>query len=230
VFGTAPASLPRTDAAGDATAAYVLPFVVLLATALVTGAMSRRDGFDAWYGARILTTTAALWMMRRRLAGAGWRVSWAGVLCGAGAFVLWLALVESPQGGGPDAHRDLGAALGALDPVSRALWIGSRVVGAVVIVPLVEELAFRGYLARRLTTVHRDHRSLEAISWPAVLASSALFGLLHRDVVAGAVAGVLYALAARRRGQLGDAVLAHATTNALLAVTVLATGRWALWE
>jgi hypothetical protein len=37
-------------------------------------------------------------------------------------------------------------------------------------------------------------------------------------------------LAARRRGQLCDAVLAHAVTNALLAVTVLATGRWTLWQ
>jgi hypothetical protein len=33
----------------------------------------------------------------------------------------------------------------------------------------------------------------------------------------------------RRRGDLGDAVLAHATTNALLAAYVLATGNWALW-
>jgi CAAX prenyl protease-like protein len=63
-----------------------------------------------------------------------------------------------------------------------------------------------------------------------LLASAALFGLMHRDVLAGAAVGVLYGLAARRHGQLADAVVAHAVTNALLAVTVLATGRWALWE
>jgi membrane protease YdiL (CAAX protease family) len=37
--------------------------------------------------------------------------------------------------------------------------------------------------------------------------------------LAGAAVGLLYGLAARRRGQLGDAVLAHGITNALLAVT-----------
>jgi membrane protease YdiL (CAAX protease family) len=42
---------------------------------------------------------------------------------------------------------------------------------------------------------------------------------MHHDVVAGAAVGILYGLAARRRGRLGDAVLAHAVTNALLAVT-----------
>jgi exosortase E/protease (VPEID-CTERM system) len=226
VFGTTAASTPSADTVRDGTAAHVLPFVVLLLTALVTGAASR-DGFDAWYGVRILTTAAVLWMVRGRLAGDGWTVSWPGVLFGITAFVLWLALVGR---GASDAQGNLGAALGALDPASRALWIAARVLGAVVIVPLVEELAFRGYLARRLTGADWESLSLRAMSWPALLASSVLFGLLHRDVIAGTVAGVLYALAARRRGQLGDAVLAHAVTNALLAVTVLTTGRWTLWE
>src|SRR5262245_39548649 len=130
LFGTAVASAPRADVVRDGTAAHVLPFVVLLLTALVTGAGSR-DGFDAWYGARILSTTAVLWMMRGRLAGDGWTVSWSGALLGVAAFVLWLGLV-----GHGTSDGNLAAALQALDPASRALWIAARVVGAVVIVPL----------------------------------------------------------------------------------------------
>ncbi len=42
-------------------------------------------------------------------------------------------------------------------------------------------------------------------------------------------AGMGYALALYRRGQLGDAVMAHMTTNALIAVVVLVDGRWSLW-
>ncbi len=227
-FGAASAA-PPADRGRDATAAYVLPLVVLLATSLVTGAASR-EGFDALYGLRIVTTAAAVWLARRQLAGAGWRMSWGGVVLGVVAFALWLALVGPPPGEAAASSGRLGAALGALDPPARGLWIATRFVGAVVIVPLVEELAFRGYLARRLTAADWERCSLRTITWPAVLASSVLFGLLHRDVVAGAVVGVLYALAARRRGQLGDAVLAHAVTNALLALTVLTTGRWTLWE
>jgi len=223
LFGAVPRR-PLTDTARDATAAYVLPLVVLLATSLVTGAVSR-DGFDAVYGARVLTTAVVLWVARDRLAGAGWRVSWAGVLFGVGAFVLWLALV----GGMQEGQGDLGVVLGALDPVSRVLWIALRFAGAVVIVPLAEELAFRGYLARRLTAVDFETVALGKISWQALLASSALFGLMHRDVLAGAAVGLLYGLAARWRGHLGDAVLSHAVTNALLALVVIATGRWALW-
>jgi hypothetical protein len=32
-----------------------------------------------------------------------------------------------------------------------------------------------------------------------------------------------------RRGELSDAVAAHAITNALIAAYVLATGAWTLW-
>jgi len=70
---------------------------------------------------------------------------------------------------------------------------------------------------------------LERLSWLAVLGSALAFGTLHQRIVAGTLAGIAYGLVARRRGSLADAVVAHATTNALLAVWVLCTGNWSLW-
>jgi membrane protease YdiL (CAAX protease family) len=43
------------------------------------------------------------------------------------------------------------------------------------------------------------------------------------------VAGILYAYAQKRRGLLSDAIIAHAVTNALIALQVLVLGHWALW-
>ena len=220
-FGT---RTPAATRAANPTAAYLLPLLALLLTALVTGSATSA-AFDPLYGVRVLVTGAVLWMFHRPLREAGWRMSWEGALLGVAAFAVWLVLAPGAEGTG-----DLGAALAGLDPATRAAWLTLRFAGAVVAVPLVEELAFRGYLARRLTATDFETVSLRAISWPALLASSAVFGLMHRDVLAGAAVGVLYGLAARRRGQLGDAVLAHAVTNALLAIAVLATGRWALWQ
>jgi len=72
--------------------------------------------------------------------------------------------------------------------------------------------------------------SARSFTWFALLASSAAFGLLHGDRwFAATVAGVLYGLALVRRGRIGDAVAAHALTNALLAVYVLAFHQWHLW-
>jgi CAAX prenyl protease-like protein len=64
----------------------------------------------------------------------------------------------------------------------------------------------------------------------SVLISSVAFGLMHGDRwLAGTLAGLIYAIAFLRRGRIGDAVVAHTTTNALLAAWVLVGGRWYFW-
>ena len=65
--------------------------------------------------------------------------------------------------------------------------------------------------------------------WLAFLGSSILFGAMHGGYwFAGTLAGMLFAFALYRRGRIADAILAHATTNTLLAIYVFATGKWYL--
>jgi CAAX prenyl protease-like protein len=109
-------------------------------------------------------------------------------------------------------------------------WLAFRVVGAVLTVPLAEELAFRGYLARRLMAADFQDVPLGRFSWSSFLLSSALFGALHGAWLAGTLVGMLYAAALARRGFLMDAILAHAATNGLLAAYVLVTRDWSLWS
>jgi CAAX prenyl protease-like protein len=111
-----------------------------------------------------------------------------------------------------------------------AVWVVFRVIGSVVTVPLAEELAFRGYLIRKL--VAKDFENVQAghFTWLSFLVSSLLFGVLHDNWVAGTVAGAGFALALYQRGQIGDAIVAHMTSNALIVVAVLAFGRWSLWS
>jgi len=149
---------------------------------------------------------------------------------GFGAVVgaLWLALGFFF----PDAtfHSALAAGLTSMTTVGRSLWLFLLVVGYVVAVPLAEELAFRGYLTRRFISADFDEVPLGRFTWFSFLASSVVFGLLHHPrFVAGVAAGMLFALALYRRGSLGDAVLAHATANALIAGYVLTTGDWSMW-
>jgi CAAX prenyl protease-like protein len=72
-----------------------------------------------------------------------------------------------------------------------------------------------------------DKRRLTVVS---VAGSSLAFGLLHPGaIVAGSLAGVAYAFAQSLRGRTADAVIAHAITNALIAVHVLAFDGYWLW-
>ena len=110
------------------------------------------------------------------------------------------------------------------------IWLAARAIGSVVTVPLAEELAFRGFLARRLMASDFDTVAPGRLTWASIAVSSLAFGVLHDRWLEGTAAGMLYALAYRRRGSIGDAVVAHATTNALLSAGALISGDWSLFS
>ena len=44
------------------------------------------------------------------------------------------------------------------------------------------------------------------------------------------LAGMIYAAVYSYRGRLSDAVIAHATTNAMITVVALGSGHWQFWS
>jgi CAAX prenyl protease-like protein len=207
-----------------AAAVYVLPLLVILATGMLTGAFSV-GGFDGGYPLRVVAALATLWVLRHGYRALPWTWSWGAVAYGVVALALWMALEPAPAA----SSHDLGAALAVLPTAAAALWLGFRVLGSVVTVPIAEELAFRGYLARRLVAADFERLSPGHFSCLALIGSSVLFGAMHSRLVAGTLTGALYFLCFRRRGELADSILAHAVTNGLIAAYVLTTGHWALW-
>jgi exosortase E/protease (VPEID-CTERM system) len=223
VFAVAP-SVSEPSISSNPSAAFLVPFLAVLATSMLSGTFA--SGFDRYYGLRVLTGGVALWYFRREFAGLlrdYW--SWTGVATGVIAFGLWVTLEPVATGSG----RALALAVGELPKGQAWAWIALRVIGSVAIVPLVEELAFRGFLTRRLSSVDFQSIPIGRLYWPTLLISSAAFGMLHGRWLAGMLVGVLYGLALCRRGKLGDAIVAHAVTNGLIATTVLATGDWTMW-
>ena len=114
-------------------------------------------------------------------------------------------------------------------PPLAVAWVMARALGAVATVPIIEELAFRGFLLRRLMGSDFTKVPYEQWRWPAVLISSLAFAAAHQQWIGGFLAGLAYAYAQKRRGLLSDAILAHAVTNALIAAEVLLAGHWGLW-
>jgi exosortase E/protease (VPEID-CTERM system) len=219
----------RSLAAGhDANPAvpYLVPVLTLLATAMITGAFCH--GFDWLYPLRVLTVGCVLWCCRRAYASWSWGWSWSAVGVGVLVFVIWMAL--EPRPADSEATGALASGLAGLPGGWAVVWLVFRVFGSVVTVPLAEELAFRGYLSRRLMGADFESIPLGKFTWFSFVVSSVAFGALHNRWLAGTIAGMLYAVILSRRGRLWDAVLAHTTTNALIAAYVLTTGSWSLWS
>ena len=221
--------LSRTTDRGRAeypAAPYLAPLTAVVGTAMLTAAVSAGE-FDALYPVRVLVAGAVVWVFRDAFRRLGWNWSWAAIGVGGAVFALWLGSDFALDGPAPSA---IPGGLAALPDGGKWAWLVGRIAGGVLVVPLAEELAFRGFLLRRLQGAEFDRVPPGRWSWPAVLASALLFGALHPGRLwAGTAAGVLYAWVYSRRGRLADAVVAHAVTNGLLAVYVLATESWWLW-
>ena len=72
--------------------------------------------------------------------------------------------------------------------------------------------------------------ALRTVTSFAVLSSSLVFGAMHGERwVAGTLAGICYGLLIKRTGRIGEAILAHAVTNALLAAVVILKGNFQYW-
>jgi CAAX prenyl protease-like protein len=114
---------------------------------------------------------------------------------------------------------------GSLDPALVLL----RLFGFVLVVPVMEELFWRSFLMRRIDRADFLALDPRAASAAALVLTSAVFALEHREWLAGLVAGLAYGTLYRRTGNLRLAVASHASTNLTIAGWVLATGSWRHW-
>jgi exosortase E/protease (VPEID-CTERM system) len=222
-FSRAATRHSAASAGENPTAVYLLPYLAVLLAGMASRALS--GGFENLYWLRLLLAGAALGYSWPRLRGVDWHFSWRGGMAGLGVFALWIVLarmVVPPEG--------MPGALAALSPIARTAWIIGHILASVGVIPVVEELAFRGYLMRRIRTADFESLSPRRTGPGALIVTAVVFGLCQGALwLPGMIAGVVYGLVYMRTGRLGEAVAAHATGSALIAVAVLAGSQWQLW-
>lgn len=208
-------------------APYLIPLLAILGAGMISRAVT--GGFEWAYSLRLLAALTALWIFRKQYLAVDWKFGWLGPAIGVAVLVLWITIGRT-GGGANDPSDRMPPALAAAPAWIRISWIATRVIAAAITVPIAEELAFRGFLLRRFISERFEDVSPRTFTVFSFVLSSFLFGLLHgQRWIAGTAAGALYASASIRRGRLGEAVAAHATTNALLGFWVLAFQKWSFW-
>jgi exosortase E/protease (VPEID-CTERM system) len=209
---TAKKAYPATGSHGQLATALLVPFLVLMASTLLTRAFI--VDFNYFYPLVVAVAALSLWYYRHHYAFLSFTWSYSSIGIGILVFVVWTALEPEPTG----SANELAQSFAELPPGLAVVWVIFRLIGFVLVVPIVEELVFRGYLLRKLAAWDFDNVPVGHFTWLSFIGSSLLFGLLHDLWLAGTLAGAGYALAVYKRGQIGDAIIAHATTNAMLAI------------
>lgn len=210
------ASAPRGGFLGDPHTVLILPFIIFMASAAIIPAVTELPAI--LYPLRIAVVGAVLLVCRPPFDALFGRPDPLALGTGVACGVLWLISAPPAQA----ADEALQGALGRLPVALYWIWVASRLLGTILIVPIVEEFFFRGYLLRVFPAGPR------IMGLVALLGSAILFGLLHDRVLAGTLAGLLFGLVYLRRGRLGDAILCHIAANAVIAVRTLASGDWSL--
>ncbi|MBI5434807.1 MAG: exosortase E/protease, VPEID-CTERM system [Planctomycetes bacterium] len=197
-------------------APYLVPLLASLAAALVSRAFASADA-EPLFALRVAVAAGALAAFVGTYRRWDWRPSGVALVVGAALALGWAGLAELEASAEPA-------------PRPAAFELALRIAYALALVPLFEELAFRGFLARRIGALEFERADPTRLGIAGIVVSSFAFGVLHQRVIAGTLAGIAYALVYRRRGRLADAVWAHATTNAVLVVIAAKNGDWSLWK
>jgi CAAX prenyl protease-like protein len=216
---------------------HTLPFVVFMAALALRSYAPQDDswGFDTrWLYALQLVLPAALigwwWREYGELARAAWptlrETLWA-VLAGLVVFALWIHL-DAPW---MTISAGAAPAFDATDGAGAINWplVAVRLMGAALLVPVMEELFWRSFLMRWVQQPVFEGLAPQAVGLRAVVIATFLFMLAHPLWLAAIVAGLVYAWLYIRSGKLWTAVIAHAVTNGVLGLWVLATGSWQFW-
>jgi CAAX prenyl protease-like protein len=107
--------------------------------------------------------------------------------------------------------------------------VGARILGASLVVPLMEEIFWRSFVMRWLQRADFLALRPDSVGVKALLLSSLVFGFEHSLWFAGIVAGLVYGWLYIQSRNLWVPVLAHAVTNGGLGVWVVYTGSWHFW-
>lgn len=212
---------------------YVLPFASFMAFLAIQNYAALPPSID--YPVRVVALSTILWIFSRHVIDLRCTHALQSLVLGAAVFVIWI---------GPDllfpGYRQhwlfQNAILGRMGaPVPEQLIMApvvlwTRILRAVVLVPIIEELFWRAWLMRWLISPRFEQIKLGTYTPMAFWVTAILFASEHGpywDV--GLITGVIYNWWMVRTRSLGDCILVHAVTNACLCGYVVATKHWEYW-
>jgi exosortase E/protease (VPEID-CTERM system) len=218
------ASPVSEDADFHPSAHLLIPFIALMAMTLLTPAFSA--DFDWFYPARVLVVGSIIYLCWSHYRWPHQRPTVWSLVGGIVAFAVWMVSYPDDL----DANATFQQHLESVPGVVAVTWLLLRSIGSIVTVPIAEELLFRGYVLSRLAG-RPDNAEVGPLGWHlmAILGSAMLFGVLHGAWLSGTLAGVIYVLVRMKSGNLIDAIVAHAITNAMVTLYVITTQAWSYW-
>ena len=213
--------------------AWVGPFVVFLALLSVQSSLHPLGRWE--FPLRVIVLAGVIWFFSRRILSFRCVRPPQSILLGLAVFVMWVA-PEALFPGYREHWLFSNSIFGSLknaipgDLLDDPMVLFFRTVRATVIVAIVEELFWRGWLMRWLIKPEFEQVELGAYDPKAFWITALLFASEHGpywDV--GLACGAIYNWWMVRTRSVGDLILTHGVTNLALSIYTIATKQWHYW-
>ncbi|HJT87284.1 MAG TPA: CAAX prenyl protease-related protein [Bryobacteraceae bacterium] len=215
------------------TAAYTAPFLVYIAFLAVQKWLP--FSIPVVHAIRFVVVLAVIWVASRRYLSLRPSYPLASIGIGIAVFLIWVgpdylfgyrhfwlfenAITGTASSGFPESLRH------------DRFFILVRILTTAALVPVLEELFWRGWLMRWLINNQEFLKvplgTFQPLSFWLV---AVLFASEHGSYwEVGLAAGIIYNWWILHTKNLADCILAHAVTNGILALYVLEAGQWQYW-
>jgi CAAX prenyl protease-like protein len=220
------------------TKSYVLPFLAYVLGAGV--AASLPAVYPLAYAAVVALVTAATWYLLRgrQIFVPHWRVGEA-IAVGLVGIALWIGLSDLglekilaqflPEWLRPGSRPAYNPFEALTQPIMAWGFIGVRMIGLVILVPIAEELFWRGFLSRWLISAEWEAIPLGRFTGTSFALVALLFTAAHPEWLAAVVYCTLLNGLLWWKKDLWSCIVAHGVSNLALGFYILATGAWWLW-
>lgn len=192
------------------------------------------------YTTKLLLTAITVVLVLPGYAGFPFRLSWLSPVVGVLGAVLWVGLCKLQLEQQLLVPLGLGEFLGlgtrsAFNPLEQyadhplAAWgfLSLRLLGLVVLVPVIEEFFLRAFVMRYVMAQDWWRIPFGQVDATAVVVGTVVPMLMHpAELVATAVWFSLVTWLMVRTRSIWDCIAAHAVTNLLLGVYVVVSGDW----
>lgn len=116
-----------------------------------------------------------------------------------------------------------------LHTLARMLFYIIRMIGLVMLVPLIEELFWRSFLNRWLIDPDFRRVPIGRVTWMSGAVTSVLFAAAHPEWLPALLTGALWAWLLHQTKSLSACVISHAVANLALGIYVILSGAWEFW-
>ncbi len=212
---------------------YVAPFLTFIALLAIQKSISFLGEWE--YAVRVAIVAAVIFAVSRRVLDFKVRHLLPSLAIGVGVFALWIApdtLFPGWRQHWLFTNSIMGEVKVSLNDaqLSSPVLLLFRTLSAALLVPILEELFWRGWLMRWLIKSDFEQVPLGTYETQSFWIVAALFALEHGPFwEVGLLTGIIYNAWMVRTKSLGDLIFVHGVTNLVLSVYVMVTKQWQFW-